>query len=324
MSGTKEEVRYGLGLAVNTVRAIRQGLSAAFNFAVEEKLLPENPVKNTVVPPPPRSTANPLTVEEAWALVSVKDLFWYGAAFIFCLQTGLRPSELMALIWDDVDFDNGLLRVERACKWVWGKYHEFGTPKTPRSERIIELSSEHVEFLKAHLEKQNQHIKKMTQAGKSYGEPKVSEWISKARPKLQHQYVHTNLIFPSQVGNVPHLSGVRNSFKSMLRRAGLTGSRLELQLYDLRHTHATILLTLGYPAHEVAERLGHTVEMLNNTYAHVYKGRQRMASSMFVKLIPMSVSASSQPADTTERLKQLVGQAAQMMEESFKKLLTPQ
>lgn len=323
MSGAKEGKRWGLGLAVNTVRTIKQGLSAAFNFAVDEKLLPENPVKKTVLPPPPRSSVNPLTIEEAWALVSVKDIFWYGAAFIFCLQTGLRPSELMALIWDDVDFDNGLLRIERACKWFRGKILEFGPVKTSRSERIIELSTEHVEFLKARLETQNQHIKKITRGGNSYGEPKILEWICEKRPNLQHQYKHTNLIFPTQDGRVPNLDGVRRSFKSMLRRAGMTGVRLKVRLYDLRHTHATILLTLGFPDHEVAERLGHTVEMLNNTYAHVYKGRQRMASTMFVQLIPMSVS-SGQSADITERINELVVQESLRMEEAFKKLLITQ
>lgn len=324
MSGTTKEKRYGLGLAVNTVQTIRAALSAAFNFAVDEKLLPENPVKKTVIPPPPRSSVNPLTLEEAWALTCVKDIFWYGAAFIFCLQTGLRPSELMALIWDDVDFENGVLRIERACKWIKGKFSEFGTVKTSRSERTIELSSEHVEFLRTRLEKQNQHIQEIRRERTKYGEPMILKWVQEYRSNQQHLYKQTNLIFPTQDGRVPNLNGVRRSFRSMLRRSGLTGARLKLRLYDLRHTHATILLTLGFPAHEVAERLGHTVEMLNNTYAHVYKGRQRMASSVFVKIVPMSANDSVNSVDNTERIKGLVEQATQQMEEAFRKLLTSQ
>jgi integrase len=287
---------------------------------VDEKLLLENPVKKTVIPPPPLSSVNPLTVEEAWAFVSVKDMFWHGDAFTFDLQTGLRPEELMALIWDDVDFDEGVIRIERACKWIDGVFTGFGPVKTRRSERIIELSSEHIEFLKARWEKQNHHISARIQASLSYGEPKVLEWIRKERSKQQHQYKHTNLIFPTRGGNVPNFNGVRRSFKSMLRRAGLTGARLEVRLYDLRHTHATILLTLGFPDHEVAKRLGHTVDMLNNIYAHQYKGRQRKASSLFVKLIP-TASSSVQPADIKECIKQLVEQSTQELEDALKKLL---
>jgi integrase len=321
MNKTKEEARYGLGLAVNTVSKVRAGLRGAFNFAVDEKLLLENPVKKTVIPPPPLSSVNPLTIEEAWAFVSMKDVFWYGDAFTFDLQTGLRPEELMALIWDDVDFDEGEIRIERACKWIEGVFTGIGPVKTRRSERIIELSPEHIEFLKARREKQNQHIKARIQSGRSYGEPKVLEWIQRARSRQQHQYKHTNLIFPTQRGNVPNLSGVRESFKTMLRRAGLAGVRLSVRLYDLRHTHATILLTLGFPDHEVAKRLGHTVDMLNNTYAHQYKGRQRKASSLFVKLIPMNNTGSVQPADIQGRVKQLVEQSTQELEDALKKLM---
>ena len=317
-----EEPQYGLGLAVNTVRLIRAGLSGAFNFAIDEKLLTENPVKNTIVPPPPLSSVNPLTVEEAWAFVSVKDLFWYGDAFTFDLHTGLRPSELMALIWDDIDFDRGEVRIERACKWIAGGYFTgLGPVKTRRSERTIELSDEYVEFLKAYREKQNRHIKARTIAGLSYGEPRILEWIQTERSRQRHQYKHTNVIFPTQRGLVPNLGIVRRSFRSMLRSAGLTGERLQVRLYDLRHTHATILLTLGYPDHEVAERLGNTVAVLNNTYAHVYKGRQRKMSSLFVKLIPLNTFGSPQQSDRQERVKQLVEKTTQDFEEALNKLL---
>lgn len=317
----KEEPRHGLGLAVNTVRKVREVLRATFNFAVDEKLLLESPVIKTIVPPPPLSSANPLTIEEAWAFVSVKDLFWYGDAFTFGLQTGLRPEELMSLIWDDIDFDEGTIRIERACKWIEGKFTGFGPVKTRRSERVIELSPEHIEFLKALHEKQQHHIKARTQKRLSYGEPKVLEWTQIARSSQQHQYKHCDLIFPSQCGNVPSLTGVRRSFKDILRRAGLTGARLKVRLYDLRHTHATILLTMGFPAHEVAHRMGHSVNTLNNNYAHQLKGRQRKASSLFVKLIPLTTAGSIQPAEIQERVKQLVEKSTQELEEALNKLL---
>jgi integrase len=320
MARAKEEGRYGLGLAVNTVALIRAALNAAFNFAIDEKLLMENPVKKTVIPPAPLSAVNPMTVEEAWTFLSVKDKSWYGDACTFGLQTGERPSEYMAAIWDDVDFDNGEIRIERACKWIDGVFDGFGPLKSRRSARTIELAPEHIEFLKARLEKQNHYIKEVTKRGLTYGEPKVLEWIQRERAKQQHTYKNTNLIFPDRRGRVPKLNTLRRSFKSMLRRAGLSGPRLGLRLYDLRHTHATILLTLGFPDHEVAKRLGNTVAILNNIYAHQYPGRQRKASTLFAKLIPLNVLDSAQPADITERAKQLVEQSTQEFKEALKKL----
>lgn len=313
--------RYGLGLGVNTVRTIRKGMSAAFNFAVDQDLILKNPVKKTVIPPPPLPDINPLTIEEAWAFVSVKDLFWYGDAFAFQLQTGLRPEELMALIEDDIDFNKEELRIERACKWVQGGFTGFGELKTRRSYRVIKLAHEHLEFLKTHLENQKQHIGERTNAGLAYGEPKLLEWIRKERPKQRHKYTRTNLIFPSQTGKVPRSAVIRKSFKCMLRRAGFTGSRLEVRMYDLRHTHATILLTLGFPDHEVALRMGHTPDELNNTYAHEYKGVQRRASSMFLSLIPLNTFGSTPPSQIQQFVTELMDKLNKDLEERLKNFL---
>jgi integrase len=296
-------------------------MSAAFNFAVDQDLILKNPVKKTVLPPPPLPDVNPLTIEEAWAFVAVKDFYWYGDAFTFQLQTGLRPGELMALIEGDIDFDKGELRIERACKWVKGVFKGFGRLKTRRSYRYIKLAPEHLEFLRTRLEKQQRHIRERTDAGLSYGEPKLLEWIRQERSKQRHKYTRTNLIFPTRAGNVPNIGGIRDSFKRMLRRAGFTGSRLEVRMYDLRHTHATILLTLGFPDHEVAARLGHTPDELNNTYAHEYKGVQRQASSMFLSLIPLNTFGLPPPSDIKHLVMKLVAKLNSDLEEGLKDLL---
>lgn len=321
MDERNKKAVYGLGLSITTMRGIRVDVNAAFNFAMDQDLILKNPVKKTVLPPPPLSAVNPFTIEEAWAFVSVKDLFWYGDAFSFQLQTGLRPGELMALIEEDIDFDKGELRIERACKWVRGSFTGFGTPKSRRSYRVIKLAPEHLEFLKTHLEKQKQHIRERTNAGLAYGEPKLDEWIQQERSKQRYKYTRTNLIFPSQAGNVSGSSAIRRSFKNMLRRAGFTGSRLEVRMYDLRHTHATILLTLGFPDHEVALRMGHTVDELNNTYAHEYKGVQQRASSMFLSLIPLDTLGLTPSSDIQHFVTNLKDKLNKDLEEGLKNLL---
>lgn len=279
--------RYGLGLAVGTVSRLREMLRGAFNFAVDEKLIEQNPVKRTKLPPPPLSSANPLTFHEALAFIKVKDCSWYGDAFVFNLHTGLRPGELMGLVWDDVDFIAGTLRIERACKSIQGEDFEIGPPKSLRSARIIELAPEHLEFLKERKRKIERFMEEKKREGQWLGEPAIQEWLQKERANQLHLYKDINLIFPSRHGNVPHINAPRMSFKYMLRRAGFTGNRLKIRWYDLRHTHATFLLILGFPDHEVAARMGHTVDILNKFYAHMLPERQRTASSIFVSLFPV-------------------------------------
>lgn len=308
---------YGLGLSVNTVRRVREMLNATFNFAKEQDLIPDNPVKGTWVPPPPPSDVNPMTVGEAWAFSSVREMYWYGDALWFDLQTGLRPEELMALIWDDIDFGEGELRIERACKWENGRFTGFGPVKSLRSARKIELSEEHLDFLKARLEQQKEHIRSWTGAGKAYGEPMVAEWLKSAQKNYRHNYANTGLIFPARSGDVPNMDSPRKNFKAMLRRAGFPEKRLSIRWYDLRHTHATLLLTAGRPPHEVAARMGHTVDELNRTYAHVLPNRQRSASKLFLGLVPLDPPSSFTPEDVEQILRQVMSQANEEMMKSI-------
>lgn len=237
--------------------------------------------------------------------MSVADHFWHGNTFIFNLHTGLRPEELMALIWDDVDFEKGELRIERACMWVGGKFIGFGPPKSRASERVIELAPQQIDFLRKHRENQRRYLEKK-KVGFCKGEPKIAEWLSKNRAKRLHQYKNTDLIFPGRHGYVTSRDAVRSGFKSMLRRAGFNSDRMGVRWYDLRHTHATFLLILGIPPHEVAARMGHSVKVLNEKYAHVLQGRQRTASTLFAKLIPFNMSGLVNQKEIEVHIKKVI------------------
>ena len=313
--------RYGLGLAANSVEGLRGALRRVFGFAVAEGLIEDNPVKGTKIPPPPLSSANPLTLEEAWSFVSTECDSRYRDAFVFNLHTGLRPEELMALIRDDVDFAKGNLRIERASIWIDEKFHEFGPTKSRRSDRIIELAPEHMEFLREMFEKQDRHIAAQEAAGLKYGEPKILEWLKRTRPNQKHLYSDLRLIFPNQFGCVPPSTTARRSFKYMLRQTGFSGDRLRVRWYDLRHTHATFLLIMGVPEHEVAARMGHTVDTLRRYYTHVLPERQRKASSIFANLVPLNSGTKLSLEDTRKRIQDSMNTSAEEVEGALSYLL---
>lgn len=276
----------GMGLAPNTVKVVRKALAAAFNYAVRHKLVAESPVSGTKIPRVKRSVAASLTLEEVRAFVSVKDAFWYGDAFVFQLHTGLRPQELLSLIWGDVNFEQGTLRVERACEWVRGGFTGFGPPKGSRGERIIELAPEQMDLLRDHFKKQQKAIEGCNTTGEVYGEPEIRKWAEKERPTQSHLYASAVLIFPKPGGAVPNDGVPRSEFKEMLRRAGVAAGAPNYRWYDLRHTHATFLINLGVPLTEIAARMGHSLSTLINTYAHVIKSKRSDAPDLFAKLVP--------------------------------------
>ena len=47
-----------------------------------------------------------------------------------------------------------------------------------------------------------------------------------------------------------------------------------IRVHDLRHSHASMLIELGFSPLEIANRLGHEVETTLNTYAHLYLNKQ--------------------------------------------------
>jgi integrase len=59
-----------------------------------------------------------------------------------------------------------------------------------------------------------------------------------------------------------------------------------IRLHDLRHTHASILLTAREPVHMVSQRLGHANPNVTlSVYAHVMPGSQREAADLFARLV---------------------------------------
>ncbi len=85
--------------------------------------------------------------------------------------------------------------------------------------------------------------------------------------KLGANYENLDLVFASVIGT-PLLHGnlLRRHFKPIRDKAKLP----KIRLYDLRHTTATLLLSVGENPKVVSERLGHASIVLTlDTYSHV-------------------------------------------------------
>jgi integrase len=111
-----------------TLAHVRSLASGIFTHAINDGLLPENPwrnVKTKIKPPKPKEGAD-YTLSELMDIVNNK-LTRTDAQLIICLAglMGLRPSEIVALCWEDVNRKAGKLHLHQA--WVRG---HLGTTKT--------------------------------------------------------------------------------------------------------------------------------------------------------------------------------------------------
>lgn len=104
------------------------------------------------------------------------------------------------------------------------------------------------------------------------------------RLKAGAEYQNHDLVFATIEGTPLMMRNLlRRYFKPILKRAQLSAN---LQLYDLRHSCATLLLAANEHPKVVSERLGHaSITLTLDTYSHVLPSMQQAASEKLESLL---------------------------------------
>jgi integrase len=243
------------GLSPHTVHTLHRSAKSIIIWAAGKNLLHEDILKRITLPKLPKVRPEFLTYEEMQAFFEVAPDYWYGNSFKFQFISGLRNHELMALMWEDVNFETATVHIRRACTWL-KKFMGFKSTKTGE-DRTLEFDLLTINFLKRLKVEQEAHIKTRRSKGLLYGDER--------------------LIFCTQDGHVPSGDTVGQCFKRVIKKVGITR---RFRWYDVRHTHATHLLDVeGANPKMIANRMGHSVETLFRIYGHEMKGQQREAVS---------------------------------------------
>jgi integrase len=83
-----------------------------------------------------------------------------------------------------------------------------------------------------------------------------------------------DLVICASTGGPLNPNNLYRNYEALIARAGVP----RIQLRDLRHTHATLLLTAGTPIKAISERLGHAKTSITlDTYAHALPDMQDRA-----------------------------------------------
>jgi len=132
------------GLSWRTVKHFRTVFGAVMNAAEIAELIPSNPVRKTRLP-----RRGPTKQKAAIAPEKIRELLDAllepsASLARLLVFTGMRIGELLALRWQDVDLENGVLRVTQT---VYDGH--FDEPKTQRSRRSIPLGPNSIAILSA-------------------------------------------------------------------------------------------------------------------------------------------------------------------------------
>jgi integrase len=239
------------GLAPKYVRLIHAVLHRALRQAVRWRLVAINVADAVDGPSVPRREFRALCAEEARRLLQVARTDALYPLYTLALTCGMRQGELLGLRWCDVELDGGWLSVAQQAQRI-GAAWVFSEPKTSRGRRRLALPGIAVAALK---------------------EQRVRVASQRLRALVWEDH---DLVFPNQVGRpIEKQNLTRRSFKPLLERAGLPSIRF----HDLRHSAATIMLSMGEHPRVVQERLGHsTIAVTMDVYSHVMPTLQEEAA----------------------------------------------
>jgi integrase len=226
--------------APNTVLGISSTLSASLRMAVEWELLHRNPAQGARTVAARKKEPTIWTPEQARSFLAAEtDPHWH-CLWAVLIETGMRRGELLALRWDDIDFDAGTVRVERTItKAGKGKGLSIGPTKTARGVRNVALSAACLALLTAKMDRDEAlAIEQAGDAHKSLG-----------------------IIFPFSVNQL---------YDRFVRLTASVPGLPRIRPHDARHSNVVAALEAGIPLIVISERLGHaSIRITGDVYAHV-------------------------------------------------------
>ncbi len=243
-----DDLAAGGKLSRRSVQICRTVLRAALAEAVDEGLIPRSPAARVGLP---RTVAKPVKEKEAVAwtaqqvdrfLAVTGDHRW-AIGFRLGVLYGLRRSEVLALRWDDLDTEQHTLRIDESLV-ATNEGASWGNAKNERSRRTIPIDDDTMRvFAKRRAEQAAERLA----AGATWED--------------------NDLIVATRTGRLVLPRSYDRALATIVDKAGLP----RLTSHGLRHTAATHMVQGARDVGElraIADLLGHSVEMLMNTYAH--------------------------------------------------------
>ena len=235
----------GMGRAASYIGMAYKLVKASLDLAVQDELLPRNPLMGVRPPRLPRTSGKTLTVEQARRLLAAARGHRLELAMRLMLGLGLRRGEVAGLRWQDIDLELGTLTICGSATYTRETGVIYGGTKTPESQRTIQLPEQLLTAIRAHQARQTD-------------ERAAMRWGATI-------YVFTAVTSGSLINPLV----IYIAFRTIAATAGLVG----FTPHDLRHSAATFLLAEGTKIQRVQAILGHaSATTTMNVYAHLLTG----------------------------------------------------
>ncbi|ASM49339.1 integrase [Pseudoalteromonas espejiana DSM 9414] len=250
VSEIKEWINKDLAhLANKTISEVLTPLRTAYRFAIEDKLITENPMDFVKNPNKEKcDEADPYTQSEITKLMSTDtEREIERDALTFAIWTGLRPSELLAVSLCDIDFEKRKLYVNRGV--VRGV---LASTKNDGSSRCIDLLDEAFDIL-LNLVNRTDNFR--------FFKVKVLQANNRLFDDKDLQFIFTSSKSKSFWTD-------SESFDKMFVKPHCKAAGVRYRpIGQARHTYGSQLITAGIPLNWISKQMGHSsIKMLEKHY----------------------------------------------------------
>lgn len=183
----------------------------------------------------------------------------YKVAIILTVFTGVRLGELMGLEWQDVDFKNGIISINRSSQYLSDMGVFTKTPKTESSIREIAIP----EFIISLLEE-------------------YKLWYEEQKSIYGELWTNSDRLFVQADGKPMHPSSISKWFVRYVSTIGLP----VINFHGLRHTNASLLVAQNVDIAVISARLGHAqISTTLDFYVHPLLSHNRKAGYALENLL---------------------------------------
>ncbi|MEQ7226420.1 tyrosine-type recombinase/integrase [Enterococcus avium] len=234
------QLKMAKDLKPSYVRAIQGLFSVAMDRAIVLGITTTNPSKIIGNVKKVKPKVEFWTKEEFEKVISLiyKEDYYQHFLFIslwFLFMTGMRIGEATAIQWSDIDFETGVLSIDKTLYYKNQSNYKFVEPKTKASARQIVLDKVTLSYL--------------------------SEWQTRQQELLKTNFVMSYNGLPTQKHTISY------AIDRFSKMAGIH----RIKIHALRHSHASLLISMGENPLIIKERLGHEdIETTLGTYGHLY------------------------------------------------------
>ena len=249
------------GLSPKTIKNLHGVLHSSLKQAVQIGYLRSNPTEACKLPRIEKKELNIMSEEDLALFVKEIEGHKFENLYYVTLFTGMRQGEVMGLTWDCIDFENGVILINKQLqkeKKIGGKY--ILAPLKNDKSRKITAASLVMEVLRKERKKQ---IENRIKVG--------SLWHNKE-----------NLVFTNELGEHLAHGTIYKNFKKIVKKLGLD----HIRFHDLRHSYAVASLQSGDDVKTVQENLGHhTAAFTLDVYGGVTENMKKKSAQRMDEFI---------------------------------------